>query len=153
MNRTALLADFWPPLVGGLVAIAGALLVRTLIGTRLLAEIALDAMVSVMPGEDFSSLLGVFGPYGKALFFLSVLVAQLAAYVIVLMRVRRYAGAKTETTRVALGAGLAATVIFLAAGVILISFTTATLGRDTGWLDFSLVTALLSGIYVSVAGL
>ena len=153
MNRTALLADFWPPLVGGLVAIAGALLVRTLIGTRLLAEIALDAMVSVMPGEDFSSLLGVFGPYGKALFFLSVLVAQLTAYVIVLMRVRRYAGAKTETTRVALGAGLAATVIFLAAGVILISFTTATLGRDTGWLDFSLVTALLSGIYVSVAGL
>jgi DMSO/TMAO reductase YedYZ molybdopterin-dependent catalytic subunit len=153
MNRTAILADLWPPLLGGLVAIASALLVRTLAGTRLLAEISLDATLSVLPGENFSSLLGVFGPYGKALFFLSALMAQLAVYLIVWMRVRRYAGADAATARVAVGAGLVTALIFLAAAVILISVTTAMLGQYTGWLDFSFATLMFSGIYASVAGL
>jgi DMSO/TMAO reductase YedYZ molybdopterin-dependent catalytic subunit len=153
MNRTAILADLWPPLLGGLVAIAGALLLRTLSGTRLLAEVSLDAMLSVLPGENFSSLLGVFGPYGKALFFLSALLTQLAVYVVVWMRVRRYAGADAETARVAVGSGLATALLFLAAAAVLITLTTATLGQYTGWLDFALATMLLSAIYASVAGL
>ncbi|HEX5141590.1 MAG TPA: hypothetical protein VFX19_11640, partial [Dehalococcoidia bacterium] len=75
--RRLTLSDAWPPATGGLVALAAALLLRTLTDTRLFAEIALEAMVDVMPGENFSDLLGVFGPYGKALFFASVLVAEL----------------------------------------------------------------------------
>lgn len=153
MNRTAIFADLWPPLLGGLVAIAAALLVRTLAGTRLLAEIALDAMLSVLPGQDFSSLLGVFGPYGKALFFLSALIAQLAAFVVIWMRVRRFAGADAETSRVAVGAGLLTAVLFLVVAALLISVTTATLGRYTGWLDFTAATLLFSAIYAGVAGL
>ncbi|HEU0072806.1 MAG TPA: molybdopterin-dependent oxidoreductase [Dehalococcoidia bacterium] len=153
MNRTAILADLWPPLLGGLVAIAGALLLRTLSGTRLLAEISLDAMLSILPGENFSSLLGVFGPYGKALFFFSALLAQLAVYVIVWMRVRRYAGVGAGTARVAIGAGLAIVLLLLLIAVVLISITTATLGQYTGWLDFAFATVLFSAIYASVAGL
>jgi DMSO/TMAO reductase YedYZ molybdopterin-dependent catalytic subunit len=153
MNRTALLADLWPPLLGGLVAIAGALLLRTLSGTRLLAEVSLDAMLSILPGESFSSLLGVFGPYGKALFFLSALIAQLAVYAVVWMRVRRYAGAEAPTARVAIGAGLATALLFLVAAVALISITTASLGQYTGRLDFAFATLLFSAIYASVAGL
>jgi DMSO/TMAO reductase YedYZ molybdopterin-dependent catalytic subunit len=153
MNRTALLADFWPPFLGGLVAIAGALLLRTLSGTRLLAEVSLDSMLSVMPGQDFSSLLGVFGPYGKALFFFSALVAQLAVYVIVWMRVRRIAGVNAETARVAVGAGLITALLFILVAVVLVSITTATLGMHTGWLDFAFATLFFSAIYASVAGL
>ena len=153
MNRQALLADFWPPLLGGLVAIAGALLLRTLSGTRLLAEVSLDAMLSVLPGQNFSSLLGIFGPYGKALFFVSALLAQLAVYVVIWMRVRRYAGAGAETARVAVGSGLVVSFVFLAVAFVLISATTATLGQYTGWLDFGFATLLFSAIFASVAGL
>ncbi len=110
-------------------------------------------MLSVLPGQNFSSLLGVFGPYGKALFFLSALVAQLVVYVVVWMRVRRYAGANAETRRVALGAGLATALLFLVVAVVLISITTATLGQYTGWLDFAFATVMFSAIYVAVAGL
>jgi DMSO/TMAO reductase YedYZ molybdopterin-dependent catalytic subunit len=153
MNRTAFLADFWPPLLGGLVALAAAVFVRTLAGTRLLSEIALDSTLSVLPGQNFSSLLGTFGPYGKALFFFSAMLGQLVVYVIVWMRIRRYAGANAPTARVAIGAGLAVAVIFLVSAVVLISVTTATLGRYTGWLDFTFATLMFSGIYASVAGL
>jgi DMSO/TMAO reductase YedYZ molybdopterin-dependent catalytic subunit len=153
MNRTAVLADLWPPLLGGLVAIAGALLLRTLVGTRLLAEVSLDAMISVMPGQNFSTLLGVFGPYGKALFFLSALLAQLAAYVVVWMGVRRYAGTDTDTPRVAIGSGLIIAALFLVVAFVLISITTASLGSYTGWGDFTLATLLLSAVYASVSGL
>lgn len=153
MNRPALLADFWPPLLGGLVAVAAALLVRTLAGTRLVAEISLDAMLSIMPGQDFSSLLGAFGPYGKALFFFSVLLAQLALYVLVWMRVRQYAGANAATSRVAIGSGLLASLIFLILAAVLIAITTSTLGHDTGWLDFAFATVMFSAIYAGVAAM
>jgi DMSO/TMAO reductase YedYZ molybdopterin-dependent catalytic subunit len=152
MNRTATLADLWPPLLGGLVAIAGALFLRTLSDTRLLAEVALDAMLSVLPGENFSSLLGVFGPYGKALFFLSALLAQLLAYVVIWAWLRRYAGASAPTARVAIGVGLLTALLFVGAALLFTAVTTATL-RDTSWSEFALATGLLSAIYSGVSSL
>ncbi len=152
MNRT-LFSSLWPPLLGGLVALAAAVLLRTVADTRLLAEVALDGMVSLLPGRDFSTLLGVLGPYGKALSFLSFLLAQLFVYAGVWHALRRLAPPEAETGRIAIGAGLAATAFFLFAAVLIITATTATLGPNTGWAGFAFATLMLSGIYAGVAGL
>jgi DMSO/TMAO reductase YedYZ molybdopterin-dependent catalytic subunit len=153
MNRQSL-STYWPPILGGIVALAAALLLRTLADVRLLAELALDAMVQILPGQDFSSLLGVFGPYGKALFFLSVLIAQLAVHALIWARIRLLAvDAGTSTVRLALGSALAATLAMLAVSALLIVATDATLGTQTSWLEYAFATAMTSGLYASVAGL
>ena len=86
--KKLLIADFYPAALGGLVAMAAAIVLRTLIGTRLLAELVLDGTLGILPGESFSTLLGVFGPYGKALFFASTLLGILAFYVVIWARSR-----------------------------------------------------------------
>jgi DMSO/TMAO reductase YedYZ molybdopterin-dependent catalytic subunit len=150
--KKLLIADFYPAALGGLVAIAAAILLRTLIGTRLLAELALDAMLGVLPGESFSTLLGVFGPYGKALFFGSTLLAILVFYVVVWARSKRRVGAsRAAVTRLAALAAAMAFSLLLFASVVLVLLTDAVL-RNTGWFEYVLVTALTSGLFAGIAG-
>ena len=152
MNRT-LLSSLWPPLLGGLVALAAAILLRTVADTRLLAEVALDGMISVLPGKSFSELLGVLGPYGKALSFFSFLLAQLIVYVGAWLGLRRIAPPEAETARVSIAAGLVAAVVFLFSAAVIITATSASLGPNTGWSGFAFATLMLSGIYAGIAGL
>jgi hypothetical protein len=136
------------------VALAAALLLRTLTDTRLFAEIALEAMVDIMPGENFSDLLGVFGPYGKALFFASVLVAELLFYVVVWLQLRRASGDRKEASlSVAMGSALVVTAGLLGASAVLIALTDASLGTQTGWLEYAFATLMTSVLYAAVAGL
>src|SRR5688572_8431403 len=115
MNRLTL-SDAWPAVLGGLVAVAAALLLRTLTQTRLFAEIALEAMVDVLPGESFSEMLGVFGPYGKALFFVSVLAFQLLLHLVVWMQMRGVTNAaRAAVVNVAIAASLLMTALQLGA--------------------------------------
>jgi DMSO/TMAO reductase YedYZ molybdopterin-dependent catalytic subunit len=152
MNRS-LFSSLWPPLLGGLVALAAAILLRTIADTRLLAEVALDGMISVLPGRSFSDLLGVFGPYGKALSFFSFLLAQLVVYIVAWLGLRRVAPPEAETGRISLAAGLVVTVVFLFSAAVVITATAATLGPNTGWAGFSFATLMLSGLYAGIAGL
>ena len=150
--RKLLVADFYPPAIGGLVAIAAAIVLRTLIGTRLLAELVLDGMLGYLPGKSFSDLLGVFGPYGKALFFASTLLAIFVFYVVVWMRLRRQVGPSRETvSQLSVMAALATFAILLIVSMVLVLVTDASL-RNTGWLEYALVTALTSVLYAGVAG-
>ncbi len=150
--KKLLIADFYPPAVGGLVAIAAAILLRTLIGTRLFAEIVLDAMLGFLPGKSFSELLGVFGPYGKALFFASTLLAIFVTYVVVWARIKREFGPGREmVSQVAVMAGLAVFSLFLIASMVIVLLTDATL-RNTSWFEYSLVTALTAVLFAGVAG-
>jgi DMSO/TMAO reductase YedYZ molybdopterin-dependent catalytic subunit len=151
--KKLLIADFYPAALGGLVAIAAAIVLRTLIGTRLLAELVLDATLGFLPGESFSTLLGVFGPYGKALFFASTLLAILAFFIVVWARSKRRLGLSSEAvTRIALLAGIAAFALPLLASVLLVLLTDAVL-RGTSWLEYAFVTALTAGLFAGVAGL
>jgi hypothetical protein len=152
MNRN-LFSDLWPPLLGGLVALAAAVILRTVAETRLLAEVALDGMISVLPGRSFSELLGVFGPYGKALSFLSFLLGQLLVYVGAWHLLRRIAPPQVEVTRISIAAGLVVTVVFLFSAAVIITVTTSTLGPNTGWPGFAFATLMLSGLYAGIAGL
>ena len=153
MNRLKL-SDAWPAVLGGLVAIAAALLLRTLTQTRLFAELALEAMVDVLPGESFSDMLGVFGPYGKALFFVSVLAFQLLLYVVVWMQLRRVTNAaRPAVLSVAIAAALLSTAALIGISIILIVATDASLGSETGWLEYAFVTAMASVLYAALAGI
>jgi len=153
MNRLRI-SDTWPAVLGGLVAIAAVLLLRTLTQTRLFAEIALEAMVDVLPGESFSDMLGVFGPYGKALFFVSVLGFQLLLYVVVWMQLRRVTNAaRAAVLSVAIAAALLSTAVLIGLLVALIVTTDASLGSETGWLEFAFVTAMASVLYAAIAGI
>src|SRR6266487_4414594 len=69
------------PLVGGLLALVATLILRSLTGTRLLAEVVVDASTFGLQPEGFSFLLKVFGDLGKTLLFTSVLLAQVALFV------------------------------------------------------------------------
>src|SRR5687767_12565971 len=120
------LSDAWPAVLGGLVAIVAALVLRTLTQTRLFAELALEAMIDVLPGESFSDMLGVFGPYGKALFFVSVLGFELLLYVAIWMQLRRMTNAaRSAVLNVALAAALLSSAALSGLSVVLIVATDA----------------------------
>src|SRR3954467_3121203 len=72
-----------PAIVGGLLAIALSLVIRSALGTKLVAEIVLDASSFGLQPRGFSFLLGVFGPAAKPLLFTSVLLGKLAFYVFI----------------------------------------------------------------------
>ncbi|HEX5370565.1 MAG TPA: molybdopterin-dependent oxidoreductase, partial [Dehalococcoidia bacterium] len=150
MNKDTL-RDIWPPIIGGLVALAAALLLRSLTGTRLFAEVALDAMVDVLPGKNFSSLLGTFGPYGKVLFFVSVLVAELLLYADVWVTLRRFRRADS-VLRVAVAAAAISWLVLVVATELLILLTSAKLGHGTGWAEYAFATALFSLLFASITG-
>ena len=63
------------PVVGALIAVVATLLLRSLTGTKLLAEIAVDATTYGLQPKGFSFLLSLFGPLGKTLLFVIVLLS------------------------------------------------------------------------------
>src|SRR3954469_21512617 len=71
-----------PAIVGGLLAIALSLVIRSATGTKLFAEIVLDASSFGLQPRGFSFFIGVFGPAAKPLLFTSVLLGKLAFYVL-----------------------------------------------------------------------
>src|ERR1700730_9112972 len=68
------------PLVGALIAIVATLLLRSLTGTKLLAEVVIDATTFGLQPKGFSFLLALFGALGKPLLFASILLTEIALF-------------------------------------------------------------------------
>src|SRR5262245_29618848 len=132
-----------PAIVGGLIAIALSLVVRSATGTKLLAEIVLDASSFGLQPRGFSFLLGVFGPAAKPLLFTSVLLGKLAFYVL-LWRTITHRFESWSLSRTVGVATVAATAILLTVSVVLILLTPAELGSRTTWPAYIGATLLTS---------
>ena len=122
MNQTSydLQRALWCSIVGGLAAIALSIFLRSLFGTRLLAEVVLDATTRSTSPENFNFLLRTLESLARPLLFLSVVVGQLAVY---LAAWRRTAGMRGHVAGIAvreLTAALAATAFF-----VVVTFTTS----------------------------
>jgi DMSO/TMAO reductase YedYZ molybdopterin-dependent catalytic subunit len=140
-----------PAIVGGLVAIALSLIVRSLAGTKLMAEIVLDASSFGLQPRGFSFLLGIFGELAKPLLFLSVLLGKLAFYVLLWRFVMRRFESWSLTRRMSV-AVVACTVILSVFSAVLILLTPAELGSRTSWPVYLGVTLLTSTAFALVAG-
>src|ERR1051325_11882855 len=116
-----------PAIVGGLLAIALSLVIRSATGTKLLAEIVLDASSLGLQPRGFSFLLGVFGPAAKPLLFTSVLLGKLAFYVL-LWRTLRERFESWSLSRTVGVATVTAAALLIAFSVALILLTPAELG-------------------------
>src|SRR4051794_5257812 len=140
-----------PAIVGGLIAIALSLVIRSATGTKLLAEIVLDASSFGLQPRGFSFLLGVFGPAAKPLLFTSVLLGKLAFYVLLWRTItQRFATwSLGRTVGVAI---VAATASVLAFSVLLILLTPAELGSNTSWPAYIGATLLTSATFAIIAG-
>jgi DMSO/TMAO reductase YedYZ molybdopterin-dependent catalytic subunit len=141
-----------PAIVGGLLAIAVSLVIRSATGTKLLAELVVDASSFGLQPRGFSFLLGVFGPAAKPLLFLSVLLGKLAFYVLVWRLVTQRFGADWNVPRVTVAATLLCTAVLLAFSVLLILVTPAELGSRTTWPTYIGVTLVTSLTFAVVAG-
>ena len=146
-------ASPWPGVLGGLVAVAAALLLRSLSGTRLLAELVVDATTYLLQARGFSFLLSLFGAVGKPLLFLTVLALELLLYALAW----RLLGARVGRERgllagLATGALLAAALLVLA-GLALAGLPETGLGSQTTAAEYVLVTLFASLLYAAVAGL
>jgi DMSO/TMAO reductase YedYZ molybdopterin-dependent catalytic subunit len=135
------------PLVGGLIALVATLLLRSLTGTRLLAEVVVDASTFGLQPEGFSFLLKVFGALGKTLLFTSVLLAQVALFVAAWRWPRRQAIPVLKQAVIA-AAIVAAVVLVLTAA--LVALTPAGLGSHTAWPQYVAVTLFASAVYAAV---
>ncbi len=132
-----------PPLVGGVCAVAVGLLLREVIDGKLLAEIVVDASSDTLQPRGFAFLLEKLGPVGKPLLFTSVILGELALYVVVwqLLALR---------TKVVFAAG-AAWLALMVATAALIVLTKAQLGSHTTWLEYGLLTAARCAVFGVVA--
>ncbi|HEY7268653.1 MAG TPA: hypothetical protein VH951_02380, partial [Dehalococcoidia bacterium] len=139
-----------PPLVGALVAIAATFLLRTAAGTKLLAEIVVDASTYGLQPKGFSFLLSQLGPAGKPLLFATVVIGEVCVYLIAW----RIAAGRFAARGPAALAGVAAaiaTLVRLGVTAILLLLTVATLGSQTGWLEYSAVALLSSALFALTA--
>jgi DMSO/TMAO reductase YedYZ molybdopterin-dependent catalytic subunit len=140
-----------PPLVGALVAIAATFLLRTTAGTKLLAEVVVDASTYGLQPKGFSFLLSLFGPAGKPLLFASVVIGEICIYLIAW----RLAAVRIATRSPMALIGAATFISFavrMAATIALVLFTVASLGTETGWLQYGAVALLTSGLFAATAG-
>ncbi|MFQ5878647.1 MAG: molybdopterin-dependent oxidoreductase, partial [Dehalococcoidia bacterium] len=162
MRRLSVVYLVVPGLVGGLVAVAASLVLRSVRGTAILGEIAADATTFILGPEGFSYLLSKLGANGKPLLFLGVLLGQLAVYtltsVVVAYAVWRRRGEdqrqSADLLRHVGPFGLQAvltTGVFLLASLILISSTAAEMPSRTGWHEYALATLGLAALYAAVA--
>lgn len=140
-----------PAIVGGLLAIALSLVIRSATGTKLLAEIVLDASSFGLQPRGFSFLLGVFGPAAKPLLFTSVLLGMLAFYVL-LWRTVTQRFPQWSLTRTVGVATVAVAAILLTFSVVLILLTPAELGSATTWPAYIGTTLLASATFAFIAG-
>src|SRR5436305_261161 len=76
----------WPGIIGGLVAVAATLVLRTAFGTRLFAELVVDASTYGLQPRGFSFFLDVFDHLAKPLLFSTVLLGKVAVYLAVWRR-------------------------------------------------------------------
>ena len=75
------LASSWPAAVGGAVAVALSILLRSIWGTKLLAEVFVDATTDALQPKGFSFFLSVFDAAGKPLLFLTILLGEVLLFV------------------------------------------------------------------------
>src|SRR6185295_9967641 len=138
-----------PAIVGGLLAIALSLVLRSAIGTKLLAEIVLDASSFGLQPRGFSFLLGVFGPAAKPLLFMSVLLGKLAFYVL-LWRTITQRFPMWSLSRTVGVATVSSALILLAFSVALIVLTPAELGSRTTWPAYAGATLLTCATFAFI---
>src|SRR3954451_25007281 len=122
-----------PAIVGGLIAIALSLVIRSATGTKLFAEIVLDASSFGLQPRGFSFLLGVFGPLAKPLLFTSVLLGKLAFYVLLWRTVTQRFGTSWSFGRYVAVLTVSASTILVLVSAALILTTPAALGSSTTW--------------------
>jgi DMSO/TMAO reductase YedYZ molybdopterin-dependent catalytic subunit len=140
-----------PPLAGAVVAIAAEFLLRTAAGTKLLAEVVVDASTYGLQPRGFSFLLSQLGPAGKPLLFVSVLIGEAVLYLIAWRLASRLSFARDNPVALVAAAGGSAGLVRIAVTAILIALTVAGLGSDTTWLEYGLVTFLTAGLGAAVA--
>ena len=140
----------WCSMVGAIAAIALSVFLRSLLGTRLLAEVILDATTDGSSPENFSFLLRTLEELARPLLFISVTIGQLAVYLAVWRRtatLTSYIGgiAVREFAAVLISAGA-----FIAATAIVGRLFDAGLGSATSWPEYVLVTLLCSIVFVLI---
>ena len=141
-----------PAIVGGLLAIALSLVIRSATGTKLLAEIVLDASSFGLQPRGFSFLLGVFGPAAKPLLFTSVLLAKLAFYVLLWRAVTQRFGTSWSFWQYVGVLTVASSAVLLLVSALLIVTTPAALGSSTTWPAYIGTSLLTSATFAFVAG-
>src|SRR4029079_18122155 len=102
----------WPGMVGGLVAVAAALVLRTVFGTKLFAELVVDASTYGLQPRGFSFFLDAFDLLAKPLLFFTILLVKLAMYLVAWRRVALPLTPRWGVTRAAfVSAGVVAAVL------------------------------------------
>jgi DMSO/TMAO reductase YedYZ molybdopterin-dependent catalytic subunit len=141
----------WCPLVGAVAAIALSVFLRSLFGTKLLAEVVLDATTRGSSPENFSFLLRTLEELARPLLFLSVVVGQAFVYLAVWRRtegIRRYLLGLNARELTAL---VASAAVFVVLTILLGAFFDAPLGSSTSWPEYILVTLLCALVFVLVS--
>jgi hypothetical protein len=139
----------WPGVVGGLVAVAATLLLRTVFGTRLFAELVVDASTYGLQPQGFSFFLEVFANLAKPLLFFTVLLVKVTMYLVAWRRVALRFAPKWGMPRAVVASAALVAVVLLIASVILVAASPASLG--SGWPGYVLVTLVEVSIYAVVA--
>lgn len=137
----------WCSLVGAGAAIALTVFLRSVFGTRLLAEVLLDATTDGSSPENFSFLLKTLEELARPLLFVSVLLAQLAVYVSVWRRTEGIDGHVWGVPKRELTAALVAAGVFVAATVLIGVFFDAELGSSTSGTEYVLVTLFAAIVF------
>jgi DMSO/TMAO reductase YedYZ molybdopterin-dependent catalytic subunit len=150
MDRHSIRARLVAPLCGGAIAIGMTLLARDLLGTRLLAELVVDASTQVLQPKGFHALLSIFGPDGKPLLFLSVLLGELALF---LVAWRLSGTLRLAVTGQVILASAVAWAALMLASLALVAFTEAKLGSAGDWLRYGLVGVAACLTYGTFSGL
>lgn len=140
----------WCSIVGGIAAIALAVFLRSLFGTRLLAEVVLDATTAGTNPESFSFLLRTLESLARPLLFLSVVIAQLFVYVVIWRRTGGMRGHIAGVAARELSAALGSAGVFIAFTVLLDRFFDAHLNSATSWPEYALVTLFCAAVFVLV---
>lgn len=142
-------------LAAGLSAVSAELLLRHGTGIAIFAEIATDAVAYILRPRGFSYFLDRLGAEGKPLFFLSILSAQILAYVLLETALRPLlpsVGRGWAARAAAVGIRLAlATTAYTAFTLLLILVTPADLPSGSAWTQYLLQAATVAALYAGIA--
>jgi DMSO/TMAO reductase YedYZ molybdopterin-dependent catalytic subunit len=141
----------WCSIIGGIAAIALSVFLRSILGTRLLAEVILDATTDGSSPENFSFLLRTLEELARPLLFISVTIGQLAVYLAVW---RRTAGLTSYIGGIAtreLAAVLISAAAFIAAPAVIGTLFDAGLGSATSWPEYVVVALFCSLVFVLIS--
>src|SRR5215216_5709248 len=152
-NSRASRDSLWAAFAGGVSAILLTVLLRSLLGTKSLAEVALDGATDGPYPEAFSFLLRNLRDLAKPLFYASVLVAQLGVFMTAWRLTARIKGYHPELPLREIAAALLASAVFIGATLALELFFDARLGSQTSCPEYVAVTAVACGSFALVARL